>query len=211
MYFVVYNVMICAVVVPLLYVEIHLGVPLIKTWMYSIDLGLAQQLALVYVLLGVVLLPAMLACIGWSAAALNRLWPASPADELTRPKFIHDHASVDVDTSLLLADLEQRRAMKNLSQYFDAVRRGGSVRPLRDASRKLLSDITEFLDDLQVVHPMQGVEDRNSLRIRQKLLTWLEDAVGRLVRNPGRARRPARPRAVPHEHLRERRWGAPCV
>ena len=178
MYFVTYNVMICAAVVPLLYVEIHLGVPLIKAWMYSIDLGLAQQLALVYVLLGVVLLPAMLACIGWSAAALNRLWPASQADELSRPKFIHDHASVDVDTSLLLVDLEQRRAMKNLSQYFDAVRRGGSVRPLRDASRKLLSDINEFLDDLQVVHPMQGVEDRNSLRTRQKLLTWLEDAVG---------------------------------
>ena len=178
MYFVTYNVMICAAVVPLLYVEIHLGVPLIKAWMYSIDLGLAQQLALVYVLLGVVLLPAMLACIGWSAAALNRLWPASQTDELSRPKFIHDHASVDVDTSLLLVDLEQRRAMKNLSQYFDAVRRGGSVRPLRDASRKLLSDINEFLDDLQVVHPMQGVEDRNSLRTRQKLLTWLEDAVG---------------------------------
>ena len=178
MYFVVYNVMICAVVVPLLYVEIHLGVPLIKAWMYSIDLALAQQLALVYVLLGVVLLPAMLACIGWSAAALNRLWPASKADELSRPKFIHDHASVDVDTSLLLVDLEQRRAMKNLSQYFDAVRRGGNVRPLRDASRKRLSDINEFLDDLQVVHPMQGVENRNSLRTRQKLLTWLEDALG---------------------------------
>ena len=178
MYFVTYNVMICAVVVPLLYVEIHLGVPLIKAWMYSIDLGFAQQLALVYALLCVVLLPAMLACIGWSATALNRLWPASQADELSRPKFLHDHASIDVDTSLVLADLEQRRAMKNLSQYFDAVRRGGSVRPLRDASRKLLSDITEFLDDLQVVHPMQGVEDRNSLRTRQKLLTWLEDAVG---------------------------------
>ena len=148
MYFVAYNVMICAVVVPLLYVELHLGVPLIKAWMYSIDLGFAQQLALVYVLLGVVLLPAMLACIGWSATALNRLWPASQADDLSRPKFLHDRASVDVDTALLIVDLEQRHAMKNLSQYFDAV------------------------------HPMQGVEDRNSLRTRQKLLTWLEDAVG---------------------------------
>ena len=87
---------------------------------------------------------------------------------------------MDVDSSLFLVDLEQGRAVTNLSQYFDAVRQGGSVGPLRDASRKLLSDITEFLDDLQTSHPMQGVENRNAMRNRQKLLTWLEDALGAL-------------------------------
>ena len=137
MYFVVYNVMICAVVVPLLYVEIHLEVPLIKAWMYSIDLALAQQLALVYVLLGIVLLPAMLACIGWSAAALNRLWPASKADELSRPKFIHDHASVDVDTSLLLVDLEQRRTFPQPPTPVAVLRRGAARRQREAAARRL--------------------------------------------------------------------------
>ena len=180
MYVVWYNALICAVLVPLLYCEIHLGVPLVKAVALRVNVDLDQQLALVYVFLGVFLLPLMLVGVGRSADWLQRLWPASNVDELSRPKFIHDHATVDADTSLVLVDLEQRLLASNLSQYFDAVRRGASVGPLRDATRKLLSDITDFVDDLQAVHPMQNVEDRNSTRNRQKLLGWLEEALGTL-------------------------------
>ena len=178
MYLVGYNVLLCAVLVPLLYVEIRFDIPLVKALFFSVDLDLDQQLALVYVFLGVFLAPLMLAALGWSARVLDRLWPTSQVDELSQTKFIHDHASVDVDSSVVLVDLEQKRAVANLSQYFDTVRRGTSVRPLRDASRKLLSDISGFLDDLQAAHPMQGVENVNAMRNRQKLLAWLEDAVG---------------------------------
>ena len=178
MYLVGYNVLICAVLVPLLYFEIHFDIPLVKALVFSLGVDLDQRLALVYVFLCVFLAPLMLAGLGWSARVLERLWPVSQVDELSQPKFIHDHASVDVGSSVVLVDLEQRRAVTNLSQYFDAARQGTSVRPLRDASRKLLSDITEFLDDLQTAHPMQGVEDLNAMRNRQKLLAWLEDALG---------------------------------
>ena len=180
MYVVGYNVLICAVLVPLLYCEVHFGVPLIKASALALDLGLEQQLAAVYVFLCLFLLPVMLAGLKWSGSVLERLWPTSPADELARPRFIHDHASVDVNTSRVLVDLEQRRAITDLSHYFEAVRRGERLGPLRDASRKLLSDIAEFLDDLQTLHPMQGVEDHNSMRNRQKLIVWLEDALGAL-------------------------------
>ena len=178
MYLVGYNLLLCAVLVPLLYVEIHFGIPLVKALVFSMGVALDQRLALVYVLLCVFLAPLMLAVLGWSARVLDRLWPTSQVDELSQPKFIHDYASVDVDSSLVLVDLEQRRAVTNLSQYFDAVRQGTSVQVRRDASRKLLSDITGFLDDLLTAHPMQGVEDLNAMRNRQKLLVWLEDAVG---------------------------------
>ena len=180
MYMVWYNVLVCAVLVPLLYFEIHLDIPLMRALILAFDLDLDRQLALVYVFLSVFPLPIMLAGLEWSVSALDRVWPVSQVDELSQPKFIHDHASVDVDTSLVLIDLEQRRAVKNLSQYFDAVRRSASTRPLRDANRKLLSNIAEFLDDLQALHPAQGVEDRNAMRNRQKLLSWLEDAMGGL-------------------------------
>ena len=178
MYLVGYNVLICAVLVPLLYVEIHSDLPLVKTLALALELDLDQQLAAVYVFLCVFLLPAMLAGLGWSASVLERLWPPSPADALARPQFIHDYASVDVETSVVLVDLEQRRAIRDLSEYFDAVRRGERIGPLRAGTQKLLSDITEFLDDLHTLHPMHGVEDQNSLRNRQKLLAWLEDALG---------------------------------
>ena len=180
MYMVWYDVLLCAVPVLLFYVELYFDIPLVKALVLSVDLDLGQQLALVYVFLGVFLLPLMLASLGWSVRVLERLWPTSQVDELSQLQFIHDHASVDVDSSLALVSLEQRRALTNLSQYFDAVRRGASVGPLRDASRKLLSDITEFVNDLQTSHLMQGVEDRNTMRNHQRLLTWLEEALGAL-------------------------------
>lgn len=180
MYLVGYNVLICAVLVPLHYFEIHAGVPLVKASALALELELDQQLAAVYVFVCVFLLPVMLAGLGWSASVLDRLWPASPADTLARPRFLHDHASVDVETSVVLVDLEQRRAMRDLSGYFDAVREGERLAPLRTATRRLLSDISGFLDDVHALHPMHGVEDQNSLRSRQKLLAWLEDALGAL-------------------------------
>ena len=178
MYLVGYNVLICAVLVPLLYFEVHFGIPLVKAAVLSLELELDQQLAVVYVFLCVFLLPVMLAGFKWSVSVLERMWPTSPADELSRPLFIHDHASVDVDTSLILVDLEQRRAVRDLSKYFDAARRGERIGPLRDGMRKLISDITGFLEDLQTLRPMHGIENQNSLRNRQKLLGWLEDALG---------------------------------
>ena len=178
MYLVGYNVLVCAVLVPLLYIEIHLGVPLVKAAALSLELGLEQQLAAVYVFLCVFLVPVMLAGLGWSASVLERLWPASASDALSRPRFLHDHASVDVETSMILVDLEQRRAMQDLSGYFEAVRRGERVEPLRAGMKKLLSEITEFLDHLHELHPMHGIEEQNSLRNRQKLLAWLEDSLG---------------------------------
>ena len=177
MYMVFYNLLICAVAVPLLYCEIHLDIPSMKAWVLTFDLDLDQQLALVYLTLAVFLMPMMLAGLGISGRVLERLWPASEIDELSRTQFIHDHASVDVETSLVLVDLEQRRVFRMLSQYFDLVRRRKGVEPLRGASRTVLSEIDEFLSDLQTLHPMQGVENRNALVNRQKLLSWLEDAL----------------------------------
>ena len=177
MYMVIYNLLVCAVVVPLLYCELYLDIPSMKALVLAFNLDLDQQLALVYLAITVIPLPVMLAGLGVSGRVLERLWPASQIDELSRTRFIHDHATVDVDTSLVLVDLEQRRVFKMLSQYFDLVRQRREMGPLRDASRTVLSEINDFLTDLQSVHPMQGVEGRNALMSRQKLLSWLEDAL----------------------------------
>ena len=127
----------------------------------------------------------MLAGLGISVSILDRLWPSSQIDELSRPRFIHDHASVDVETSLMLVDLEQKRVLKALSQYFDMARQNGNVGPLRDASRSVLSECDEFISDLHVTHSLQAVEDRNVMMNRQKLIFWLEDVLGVLCENLG--------------------------
>ena len=178
MYMVLVNVVICGILVPLFYLELHFGIPLMKALVLAINLDLDQQLALVYVFASVFPLPIMLAGLSTSAAILDRLWPISHADELSQPRFIHDHASVDVETSLMLVGLEQKRALTNLPQYFDMVRQGRNVTPIRDASRRLLSEIDEFLEDLHSHHPAQAIEHRNDMMNRQKLLVWTEDALG---------------------------------
>ena len=58
------------------------------------------------------------------------------------------------------------------------MRQNKDVGPLRDASRTVLSDINDFLTDLHTLHPLQGIEGRNTLINRQKLLAWLADATG---------------------------------
>ena len=177
MYLVIANLLICAAVIPLLYAEIHFGVPSMKAVIEASGFDLPQRLALVYVITSVVPVPILLAFLGPAARMLERLWPESEIDELSRAQFIHGHATVDIETSLVLADLEQRRAFRMQLRYFELVREGKDVRPLRDASRTLMTEIEEFLTDLQPLHPMQAVEDRNGLLNRQKLLTWLADSV----------------------------------
>ena len=177
MYLVIYNVLLCAVVIPLLYAEIYLDLPSIKALIFATGFDLPQQLALAYLIVSVAPTPLMLAALGVSGRVLERLWPVSEIDELSRTEFLHDHASVDVETSLTLVDLEQRRAFRMLPRYFELVRENKDVSPFRDASGSALKEVDEFLTDLPALHPMQGVEDRNALINRQKLLAWLADAV----------------------------------
>ena len=205
MYLVGYNALTCAVLVPLLYGEIHFGIPLVKAAVLALDLEVDQQLAAIYVFLNVFLLPVMLAGLTWSVSVLERLWPTSQAEELSRPQFIHDHASVDVDTSLVLVDLEQRRAARNLSRFFDAVRRGREHRAVarRHAEIALRR------------HGVPGRPSDTSFHVRCRAPQFDAESseapclagglARRAVRDPGRWRRPAGSRSVPDDHLRERR------
>ena len=192
MYMVFYNVLICTLLVPLFYFELYFDIPLMEGIGSRHRCGSGSTTGPCLCLSCVFPLPFMLAGLELSASVLERLWPSSQTDELSQPKFIHNHASVDVETALMLVDLEQRRALENLSQYFDMARQGRNVEPLRKASRKLLSDISDFLEELHTYHPMQAIEDRNTMVNRQKLLVWLEEALGVLCETLiERAARPA--------------------
>lgn len=180
MYQVIYCVLLCAVLVPLLYVELYFDVPLMKALVLSFDLDLDQQLALVFIFLVLFTAPFMLAAMGPSARIFERLWPATAAEELSRTKFIHDHAFGDVETSLVLVDLEQRRVLEILPRYFDAVRQGQGLEPFREATNHILSEIEDFLATLGARHPMRSAESHSSMLTRQRLISWLEEQVAAL-------------------------------
>ena len=175
MYQVGWNVLFCVLFVPLLLIEVYFDVPLVKALILSINLSLGQQLAFFFVFPSLFLSLVMLVPLGLSVRIFERLWPATAAEELSRTKFIHDHASTDVETSLALVDLEQRRVLESLPSYFDAVRHGTALEPILKANGQLLAEIHDFLADLGEHHPMHSMELRTSMLTRQKLLCWLAD------------------------------------
>ena len=141
MYQVCWNVLFCLLFVPLLLIEVYFDVPLVKALILSINLSLGQQLAFFFVFPSLFLSLIMLVPLGPSVRIFEGLWPATAAEELSRTKFIHDHASTDVETSLALVDLEQRRVLESLPSYFDAVRHGTALEPILKANGQLLAEI----------------------------------------------------------------------
>lgn len=180
MYTVLDNVMVCLVFVPLLLLEIYFDIPLVRTLVLSVNVGLQQQLALVYVLVGVALAPFMLAVLGPTARLLERLWPATQAEHIGRTQFIQDRAIDDLATSVVLADLEQRRILAMFPRYIESVREGTQPGELREAVTGVLSETQAFLAELCVSREAHTVEDRAVLLIRQSLLVWFEERLAAL-------------------------------
>ena len=188
MYMVLYDVLTSLVLVPLLYVEFHFGVPLAVAVLEHLPFEAEINLAIFYILTSLLALPMLLGTVDLCAAALKRRWPGSLSDALSRPRFIHG-ARADEDP-LARVHQEQAQVVQNFAVYFDAVREGRRVAPLREASCSLLDDIGGFLDALPLRRHAGEVEARKTLRNRQRLLTALEDALGRLCTLLG-ARAPA--------------------
>ena len=178
MYMVLYDVLTSVVLVPLLYVELHFGVPLVVALLERLPFGAETSLAIFYILTSLLALPLLLATVDLCAAALERWWPSSLSDALSRPRFIQGTGAGE--DPLMRVRQEHARVVHNLAVYFDAVREGWRVAPLREASRSLLDEIGGFLDALPVRRRAHEVEMRNALRNQHRLLMALEDALGGL-------------------------------
>ena len=175
MYQVLYNCVLNAIFVPLIYLEAYSGVPLLKAAALSSDLPLAQVLAIFAILFEVVTSLFQLLFLGLAARLVERWWPTTEEEMLLKPKFIHDDALEDANTSLMLVDLEQRRMLQILSRCLDTVRQGTDLTTLREVSKEMMTRIEEFLADLAANYPDRGVDDHVSMLTRQQLLFWLNE------------------------------------
>ena len=169
-----------AILVPLLYVELYLGVPLVKAAILWVDIGVTFQIALVVILYGTPSRVVALTVPGWTVRLFSRFWPTSEAEQLSRPKYIHDQALGDVETSLDLADLEQKRVLGMFSDYLNMARTRRDSGEMRETARGLIARIGEFVTELERRHPGHSIERRNSVLSRQKLVNWLEEQFSHL-------------------------------
>lgn len=180
MYPVIYNTLLCLFFVPLLLLELHFDIPLVRALVLSVDLGIQHQITLVYALVCVGLAPLMLTVLGPVTKLLDRLWPATQAERIGRTQFIQDRAIEDLSTSVVLADLEQRRILSMFPRYFESVRRNASLDELRKALTGVLSETQSFLAELSASGEAHAVEDRAALLARQSLLIWFEERLAAL-------------------------------
>ena len=174
------NVLICVVAVPALFLELELGVPLMKALVLSLDQGLGQQMAIVLLLVNLLGALAVLAAVRPVERVFTNLWPPTATEELEKTEFLHDGALEDAVSALSLVDLEQRRVFETLPRYFETVRSGTDLAALRRGLRSLLAEIERFQTDLLTRHGVASADEHNSMLTRQKLLGWLEEQVGAL-------------------------------
>ena len=177
MYQVLYNGVACAIFVPLVWIEAQFGVPLFASAILAVDLPLAQSVAFFCILTQLVTSLFQLATLGPFARRIERWWPTTQAEALSKPRFIHDGALEDAGDALSLADREQRRLLEILSCCLDTVRRGTDVGALRDTAKDVLQRIQEFLEDLAADYPDEGVDQHISVLTRQRVLCWLDERV----------------------------------
>ena len=167
MFQVLSNVLVCAVVVPLLYIELYFDVPLMKALVLSIDLGLGQQLAFVFIFFALFSAPIKLAALGPSVRILERLWPATAAEEMSRRS-----SFTTARSETLRHRWRWSISSSGASWRPSALPRHGTTGGQdwkRFARRRLhvLSDIEDFLATLGGRHPMQSVDDHSSMLTRR--------------------------------------------
>ena len=163
------------ILIPLLYAELLAGLPLVKTAALYAEIGLASQIALVIILYGTPSRIVILAVPDWTVRQFSRLWPSSPAEQLSQPQFIHDRALDDVETSLDVVYLGQKRVLDLLSGYLESARTGRATWEGAQPVRELRGRIDQFLSSLEARNPKSSIERRNTALSRQKLIAWLED------------------------------------
>lgn len=181
MYQVLHNCLLSAVFVPIVLVEAYFGVPLLKAAMLATDLPLVPLLGLYLIFCEVTTGLIQLAVLDRAERLLERWWPVTEAERLSLPQYVHDRVLEDVDSSLTLADREQRRLLEILSSCLDTVRTEEvALDPLRDAAKDVLNRIEEFLDDVAARYPDRCIDGHVSLLTRQRLLFWLDERVLKL-------------------------------
>jgi Na+/phosphate symporter len=170
MYQVAFNIVGCAVFLPLFFVEVSTEVPLSLALLDWLTDDPELRVAWAYLLFNSSAALVLMACLAPSARLLGRIWPRTAAEDAARPRYIGDFALSDADLALELAAREQHRAYVTIAALLDPLvdqpdgpePPGGPGRPDEagrptaaavarsdsQAPRELLQAVAGFLEDL---------------------------------------------------------------
>ena len=184
MFQVMFNLVSCAIFVPMLYIEIWTGAPFMKALILSIPLELGSQLAMLTILTdtSTAILILILILMPLMVKVYSRFWPATAIERLSQVEFVRNRAFGALAVDLELAAKEQRRVLVAFASYLDAVRQEQDIETLRNSIRPVIREIDDFLTELILRYPLQRTDGANSMLAQQKLITWLEEQFAELCK-----------------------------
>jgi phosphate:Na+ symporter len=175
---VLFNVFGVAIFMVFFYVELYTDIPLVKGIIRVLSDDIARQAALV-VLIFNFLVPTVLSFfLNPISKLLGHFWPPLEEEELSRVKFINEHAVGEPETAVLLTEKEVHRLLCRIPSYLEKVRTNGGIdrEPSLDACHtafaEVSSEIHAFTADvfrqdllLKTSETLLNIQDRHNLVI----------------------------------------------
>ena len=117
-----FNVIGVVLFVAMFYVEILAGIPLVRSFVALISDDIRHQAACVVLLFNISVPVVLSFVLNPFCRMLERFWPPLAEEELSRVKYIHEHAVDDPETAVLLIEKELTRLLKRIPLYLDRLR-----------------------------------------------------------------------------------------
>jgi phosphate:Na+ symporter len=125
MYQVSLNLLGVMILLPLFYIEIHGGIPLMKALTEWITPDPDAQVGVITILFNSIAGIVLFLTLKPSVRLVGALWPESFEEQASKPRYLYSGASQDPDTALDLIELEQVRLLEFLSRCLDTQRDDG--------------------------------------------------------------------------------------
>ena len=183
--------------VPLFFVEVIGGVPLMMALAAKLANDVGRQMAWLYLLFNTVMVVIMLALQAPILRLLARLAPPSADEDADKPRYLHDHAVDEPETAIDLAEQEQLRLVQRLPGYLACVREGGDgvtarLQAQHKAFEAVAMAIRTFIDELGRRNPGRHALERlgdclERLQLLQAMESTLYELAGAIDRGKGSA------------------------
>lgn len=177
-----FNVLTGLVLLLLFYLEKYGGVPLVHAFVMSLAGGVAQQMAVVYLIFNVFGAAMMFSLRTPILAWIEKRWPPSPEEDMARLQFLQDHTMEDPGLALELGEQEQKRLFGLMQKNLDDLRLAGQESRIAGATTagaimRLHDSLEEALTELSHKVDVQGSEHIISLANRNQLLGSLQESL----------------------------------
>lgn len=164
------------VLVPLLYVEVYGGIPLVEYAAAYVSNGAGTQIGAIYVSYEVVSALLLLGLLTPMSKMLARFWPPKLDETLSHLKFAHRVTVSDIPRGIRLIEMEQARVLQRVVRYFDVTRNVAKseridVVTLHEANRSVLKEIERHIGVLMSARLSPSQSER-VLRVHS-LQQWL--------------------------------------